>query len=318
MGHQGPDPHQEADTQCISRTRQSRAVRSCADVRHGCDVVEVAEKRDTGYLKNGGSMTTNTTSPWEQNIIDLEHDLQYENFSDFLHWAVVKRTMFLGNSPYIAVELFYLVTHNWNLWKRGIEEDRLGNPTPFILCRRSSGNLIHHAYHLAKFMDATKQDVRDFDTVFEFGGGYGSMARLFHNIGFDGEYVIYDIPQFSLLQQRYLKSIGKDDRVTCISDVDHIPEFDGRTLFIGTWSLSEAPVQLRDEILAKVGASSYLMAYQGSFDSIDNCAYFNTIMHREKKTIEWYNPEIKHISGDHYYLFGVESNIKEVAYHARH
>ena len=318
MGHQGPNPQREGDTQYISRTRQSRAVRSCADVQHGyCSVVEVAEKLDTDYLKNGGRMTTNTTSPWEQNIIDLEHNLQYGDFSDFLHWDVVKRTMFLGNSPYIAVELFYLVTHNWTLWKRGIEEDRLGNPTPFILCRRSSGNLIHHAYHLAKFMDATKQNVLDYDTVFEFGGGSGSMARLFHNLGFDGEYVIYDLPQFSLSQQRYLKSIGKDGDVTCISDIDHIPASDGRTLFIGTWSLSEAPVHPRDEVLDKAASNSYLIAYLSSFAGIDNCAYFNTIMRREK-TIEWYNSEIKHISGDHHYLFGVESNIKEVAYHARH
>lgn len=258
----------------------------------------------------------NTTSQWERNAIEIEDNLQNKDFSNFLTWDVIKRTMALGNSPYLAVELFYLTTHNWNLWRHAIREDNLGNPQPFILFPSSSGNLIHHAHHLAKFMAATKHDVRDYDAVFEFGGGYGSMARLFHNIGFEGKYVIYDIPQFSSLQQRYLEAIGKDGGVTFVSEVDNIPEFSGRTLFIATWSLSEAPVQLRDKVIAEVGTCSYLIAYQDSFAGIDNRAYFDSIMQRPSE-IKWHNQKIKHIPDNHYYLHGAECNVGEVQYYAR-
>ena len=34
------------------------------------------------------------------------------------------------------------------------------------------------------------------------------MCRLFHQLGFSGRYVIYDLPQFSALQAFYLGSVG--------------------------------------------------------------------------------------------------------------
>jgi hypothetical protein len=43
-------------------------------------------------------------------------------------------------------------------------------------------------------------DVRGFDFVIEFGGGYGSLCRLFFNQQFKGQYVLFDLPPFSALQ----------------------------------------------------------------------------------------------------------------------
>lgn len=251
----------------------------------------------------------NTSDLWERNIVSLSDNLLDGDFNKFLHWDVIRRTMFVGNNAFAGVELFYLVTHNWNLWRHAIKEDDLGAPTPFILRPSSSGNLIHHAHHLAKFMTTTKTDVRDYDTIFEFGGGYGSMARLFHNIGFGGEYVIYDLPIFSFLQECYLKTIGKYGGVTCISDIADLPKDTGRTLFIGTWSLSEVPVKFRDEVIAAVCPDSYLITYQESFDGIDNCAYFNSMSQRKSAT-EWHSIKIKQMADKHYYLFGGDGGNK--------
>src|SRR5207244_11597755 len=50
--------------------------------------------------------------------------------------------------------------------------------------------------------------VDDLACVLEFGGGYGSMCRLFHNLGFRGRYLIFDLPAFSALQRFFLRSIG--------------------------------------------------------------------------------------------------------------
>ena len=182
----------------------------------------------------------------------------------------------------------------------GIHEHSFGSPTPFIFYPWSSGNLIHNAHHLAQFENITHQNITDFDYVFEFGGGYGSMARLFHNLGFKGKYIIYDLPEFSQLQKIYLDKIGMKN-VEFVTRIEGIPNSNGKVLFIATWSLSEAPLDLRNQILDKVTANSYLFAYQRSFDVFNNIEYFNKF--RNELKLKWYDSEIKHIP-DNNYLFG--------------
>lgn len=246
-------------------------------------------------------MTPNNISTgWNDNIAELSEHITNDDIQKFLKWRVVKYTMFVGNSPYIAKELFFLLTHNWKKWKRGIHEHSFGSPTPFILYPWSSGNLIHNAHHLAQFENITHQNITDFDYVFEFGGGYGSMARLFHNLGFKGKYIIYDLPEFSQLQKIYLDKIGMKN-VEFVTRIEGIPNSNGKVFFIATWSLSEAPLDLRNQILDKVTANSYLFAYQRSFDVFNNIDYFNKF--RNELKLKWYDSEIKHIP-DNYYLFG--------------
>lgn len=239
----------------------------------------------------------------------MSENIQTKDLGDFLKWDVIKKTMYFQNNHVAAKELFFLLRHDWKKWKSAIRENDFGKPTPFILYPRSSGNLIHHAYHLAKYENITHQNVTKFDYIFEFGGGYGSMARLFQNLGFEGEYIIYDLPEFSLLQKSFLEKIGfkvsnhiGERGISCISNLNDIPDLKGKILFIGTWSLSEAPVELRGQILNKVDASSYLLAYQSSFDGLNNIDDFNKIKNEPKK-MKWHEFEIKHIP-DNYYLFG--------------
>ena len=86
--------------------------------------------------------------------------------------------------------------------------------------------------------------------------------------------------------------------------MNKIPDFKGKVLFVGTWSLNEAPVGLREEILHKVNANSYLLAYQSPFDGVNNEEYFNKIKNEYNK-LKWYEFEIKHIPNN-YYLFGIQ------------
>jgi len=65
--------------------------------------------------------------------------------------------------------------------------------------------LIHHTYHIAQFEDKVGERISNFDFIFKFGGGYGSMCKLLHNPGFKGRYVLYDFPVFSALQEFFLK-----------------------------------------------------------------------------------------------------------------
>src|SRR5438105_15465751 len=106
------------------------------------------------------------------------------------------------------------------------------------------------------------------------------MCRLFHNLGFRGRYLIFDLPAFSALQRFFLRSIGmcvgspdefrdRSSGVALSSNVGdlHTLGADGsdnaRALFLATWSISEATSRLRAAVLrldSKYGAR--FIAYQ--------------------------------------------------------
>jgi len=54
----------------------------------------------------------------------------------------------------------------------------------------------------------TGHRISDFNFVFEFGGGYGSFARIAHSLGFRGQWIIHDLPELSALQRMYLGQRG--------------------------------------------------------------------------------------------------------------
>lgn len=242
---------------------------------------------------------------------------------EFLRWDVMLRTMFVDFASYTALELKYLKLHKeWNTrWRVAIEESQVGHPFPCLIYPCSSGNLIHQAYHLAQFEDKTQTRVSDMNYVFEFGGGYGSMCRLLFNLGFQGTYVIFDLPPLSELQRYYLQSLGltvhpmvgsgKSRRgVVLLSDLqqlsielssNHITEQD--SMFIGTWSISETPLSVRSSILSFTHQfGSFLVTYQDKFEEANNSVFFSE-WQDSNRGILWRNWEIAHLPGN-YYLVG--------------
>jgi hypothetical protein len=232
--------------------------------------------------------------------------------------------MFVKNDRYVLTELREIKKQvDWHqVWVKAIEEVRTGDPIPFKQYPVSSGNLIHHAYHLCQFQKSTGIKANGRDLVVEFGGGYGCMCRLFFKMGFHGKYILYDLPQFTALQTYYLKSVGIpvcdfenfssiDNGVVCISDLGRLKQFLGghlnkeRSLFIAMWSISEAPLRLRDLFLSLVkGFDAYLMAYQDKFEEVDNAAYFLNYMGLRQHDINCLQWAIEHLPGNSY-LVGI-------------
>ena len=71
---------------------------------------------------------------------------------------------------------------NWKLYKNLLIEDPIGNPIRYFLYPQSSGNRINHLYHLTVFEEVLKTTIKNkVKIIFEFGGGYGCMARIFQN-----------------------------------------------------------------------------------------------------------------------------------------
>ena len=258
---------------------------------------------------------------WIRVINRLRYLIDTENPVRFLRWGILG-TMFVGNPDYIVHELDYLMNNpDWeDRWVNAIEESRIGDPAPFPSYTRSSGNLIHHAYHLSRFEETTAKRVDDLDLIFEFGGGYGSMCRLIHRLGFAGKYVIIDWQEFSYLQSFFLKSIGlpvcsigsfktKGRGIATVSDVNTLrdvlsnaaPQL-STSLLIGTWSISEAPIASRTELFDMVSAFNYfLIAYQDKFGEVDNRQFFSSLKCKWRD-VNWHEWEIEHIPGNRYLI----------------
>ena len=257
---------------------------------------------------------------WSENLVELRRLALEGDLRRFLRWDVVRRTMFVGHAPWVVKELRHLQRRKDfdAYWCPGIKESQIGHPPPFLYRRGTSGNLVHHAYHLARFEDLAATSVQKLEFVVEFGGGYGSMCRLFHQLGFAGTYVIYDLPDFSILQTYYLKSLGLpiqkehgngNNGIYCVSDMEQLKilasnrDRGGRSMFIATWSLSECPLLLRAKVLETVGDIDYwLFAYQEKFGKIDNVEYFKNLRMNYAR-LEWHEERIHHLKGN-YYLAG--------------
>ncbi|HHT9107003.1 MAG TPA: hypothetical protein ACFYD9_00020 [Candidatus Wunengus sp. YC64] len=253
---------------------------------------------------------------WVNNVTELVEDINNSDPRRFLQWNVIRNTMFVPKtSSYIVNELKFLIEGNWHIWKSATEEVQIGHPDPCIFYPKSSSNLIHHAYHLAQLGNQLKLNITDIDYVLEFGGGYGSMCRLFHNLGFKGKYIIFDLPVFSALQEFYLKSIGINAKyganeytngVSCIFKTEVLREIlnnkesKKKSIFIATWSISETPIYAILSMLDNFDL--FLIAYQKQFGEIDNSNFFSA-WKDSLKNYKWYSYEIRHLPNN-YYLFG--------------
>lgn len=297
----------------------------------GDDLGAIIElRRRAEDLKRRDSSGTPSES-WDAHQRQLLECIQDLDCRFFLRWPVIQETMFPVLPPYVFAELMTLwKSGRWgDHWREVVEEDAWGAPVrlPFLL--RTSANRIHHAYHLCRFEDESGLSVRNFGLVVEFGGGYGSMCRVVRKCGFRGRYVIFDLPLPSAIQVFYISRLlgghcapglsgwENGDGTFCESNLAALagkldgddPGF-GKRLFMATWSLSEAPTAVRQEILPVMRAcDAYLFAYQDKFDDVDNCAYFDGLR-TELGDVKWHREEISHLRG-HYYLFGARRGMAE-------
>ncbi|MGD1072676.1 MAG: hypothetical protein ABSB15_21340 [Bryobacteraceae bacterium] len=218
--------------------------------------------------------------------------------------------MFVPYAMYTHIELALLRRQpDWSRWRSAIRERKAGFPFPFPVYPLTSGNAIHHAYHLCRLEIQTGLRIETFRTICEFGGGYGSMCRIARSLGFSGQYLIFDLPEFSALQRYYLGSVSAD--AVTISDLEQLSTRVERCghprLFIATWSLSESPTDVRQQVLdLMAGFDTFLIGYQDRFCEQDNEAFFGSLP-SELPGISWEIRPLTHLPGNSY-MFGRRVN----------
>ena len=212
---------------------------------------------------------------------DLINKLNTLSDSDRKLWMNVLREPFIGHSKESYNQVRKLLDLNENLVEC----------TPWTL---------KTAHHILSYQIHTNRSVLDYDQIVEFGPGIGEVCRMINDLGFKGTYYLYDLPEVLRISSFY----NSEENVKTATHFSEIPN-DKKTLFIGTWSISEVPPSYRDEVFEHFKNADFLIVYQKEAFEYDNQTYFNTrfkeIVQKEFKTVEisWLNS----IAGGNYYLF---------------
>jgi len=214
--------------------------------------------------------------------------------------------------------LIKIICNKNKLFKKLLVEDNVGNPIRYFLYPISSGNRIREVFHLLIFSNFIKIPLSKIDNIYEFGGGYGNMARLFYKINKKINYTIFDTYFINLLQYYYLRmlkipvnfKIKKNKNITLTYKISKHFNKNKNNLFIANWSLSESPIKLREIFIKKIYSFDFiLISYQSNFENINNHKYFNYLINKlEQKNFYVYRQEIPYMnffrfSNKHYYIF---------------
>ena len=238
--------------------------------------------------------------------------------SNFLQISFIQKMFFVHNRLFLFKYLNEMKkSDDWNLWKKLIQENHIGNPVRFFLYPNSSGNKIFQTYHLKKYIDHQKIKLDYFDVIFEFGGGYGNLATTFKKVNKNCKYIIFDTPEVNLIQYYYLKKNmidvnfhnSKRNNVLLINSLSELKKIiytykKKRMLFIANWSLSETPLNFRKKLYPLIKFFDFqIISYQHKFENINNIKFFknfnkkNIIIKKKSKIVP-----IKFIKNN-YYLF---------------
>lgn len=286
---------------------------------------DIIIKNEAKELLKNLIKTNNEVPYWFETRKQLLINIINNDLYNFLSWPIIRNTMYVVNTDYSKTEYNEVMnSKNYIKWSYALLESGVGSPQPSSFSPSTSDNLTHTIYHLVEFENKTNSNINTNETILEFGGGYGCMANVVKKLNGCKNYVIFDFPEFNLLQKYYLTVNGVTNIHTNfpdflrhggilltsnINDIQAIGHFD---LLIATWSLSEAPIEFRKQFLSNIACKNYLIAYQKQFDdansflNIDNNTFFDEMS--SDKNYNWNNYKINHLFGEQYYLFGNKIN----------
>ncbi len=214
--------------------------------------------------------------------------LKEKKIRNFLRESFIQKMFFIHNRLFINNELKFLQkSKKWFFYKKILVEDSVGNPVRYFLYPISSGNRINHVFHLSLLIEEFNIDLKKIKKIFEFGGGYGCMARIFSKVNNKIKYTCFDTFYVNLLQFYYLAcnnlNVGfkKKNNFFLSSNYKQIKKYHKKNsnyLFIANWSISETPLQFRKNFEEIIKNSKYiLIGFQESFENINNLKYFSNL-----------------------------------------
>ncbi len=135
---------------------------------------------------------------------------------------------------------------------------------------RTSAWCMKSLHHILTFEKMRGKPIESYENIVEIGAGIGETARMIFDKGFTGKYYIIDFPEVSKISSYYL-----DNRSIPLDNIIKLPyDETDNTLFIATWSLSETPIEYRNQIAERIKGFDQLLLFQRQFKEISNPKYF--------------------------------------------
>lgn len=255
---------------------------------------------------------------WIRNRVELRKIIQDHDPTRFLEWDLIKFTMCIQFPARIIDTALRKLKKNKNFasyWKKALKETEVGMPLRHIKYPLSSGQTIYQAYHFSVFEKHAKIKVSDLGHIIEFGGGYGNGLRVASNLGFKGSYSIYDLPEFSLLQKFYTSCwypSSNDNQISTtnfgscdkfIIDTEKlIRNKNSKSLFLATWSFTEAPADIRKKFDGIINEVDYiLIGFLHTFKEVNNKLYLEKLA--SSLGLNYSLIPICELDGKNYYFF---------------
>jgi hypothetical protein len=239
---------------------------------------------------------------WTRRRNEIVRDALVGSRFDFLRWPSLAEISPAESTEKIYTQCYKTLCQSpdWNSkWFKLTRENKLGRPQDLALDMGTSPILIQHAFHLLHYERCTKVPFLDCDMIFEVGGGYGSFCRLLRAAGFRGLHIIYDLPEVSEVQRLFLRCSGIPELETnaireressgfcLLTDsnlelaLNYCEKRSPRLAFVATWSLSEAPIVVRNRLFPRLHRTvvKYLISYEQTWEGLDNDRYFDEFRH---------------------------------------
>ena len=291
--------------------------------------VEFKDKEITKLIKkklvtdyNSEKNLKKTHLIFNQKIFNIINEKKLKNF---LRFPFIQKMFFVHNRLFIWKELKILkADKNWKFYKKILVEDNVGDPVRYFLYPESSGNRINHVFHLNVIVNSLNLKLKLINNVFEFGGGYGCMARIFSKINSNVNYTIFDTKLVNFIQYYYLKlnklNVGYDINKNYIL-IDKLKKSKKKksisnSLFIANWSMSETPIKFRAKLILEMIKYEYiLISFQENFEEINNLKYFKKLIYELKSKYKFKLIKNKFYKGNilkkekHYFLVGKKLKI---------
>ena len=254
---------------------------------------------------------------WAAFSVAISDALRMQGADGFLRLPPLAKTVHSRQRSLAPRYLAYLLrsAHFTPALQKALTESPVGQPLVNPYYPWSSPLLMQHGYHVVRLLEATDFDLARIRLVTDFGGGYGSFCRLLRNLGYHQRYLICDLPVMCALQRFYLRNVfpsGADGQPP-----ENVQWLSGEmqatlrretaqaspALFVATWSLSESPLAVRDEVAPALPGYAYVLcAYQRTFGAHDNHAYFAALA-QSLPQFEWQHAEFP-VYPNNFYLIG--------------
>jgi hypothetical protein len=220
---------------------------------------------------------------WEFRQADITENIRTKGIQGFLSWPVSAESLYSADWNTAMRCLKALPVHlasKCYAFNTGCPP--MAEPTISLNDNLLDPHLLLQAIHLNQLI-LDHISFSPSDTIYEFGGGFGSMALLLHRLGFRGRYIIQDLPELIQLQSYFLTQEG-------VTNVEYTTETlpGAYTTFIANCSLSEVSPDLRESVFNAIDAQYYEICYQPSWDNI-NVAEHLAQLSSDKTHILWHD-----------------------------